>query len=56
MYQFTTAQQDSTAKLTVFSEKFEKIFLDLRVNETKLTSRKGFIVNIFELGNKMYKK
>ena len=44
------AQQTSTAKLHAFF--FQKTVPALRVNETKLTSRNAFLVNLVALGSK----
>ena len=45
------AQQTSTAKLPAFFSKVSKRLHNLRVNETKVTSRKAVIVNLFALGS-----
>ena len=49
MNKFATAQQTSTAKLPTFFQKFLKIVHALRGNETKVTWRRAFIVNLFTL-------
>ena len=43
---FTSLQQTSTAILPVFFQKYLQKVLAVRVNETKLTSRNVFIVNL----------
>ena len=49
MYQFAAVQQTSTAKLPAFFFNFKTVRA-VRINETKLTSRNAFIVNLFGLG------
>ena len=48
---FTSLQQTSTAILPVFFQKYLQKVLAVRVNETKLTSRNVFIVNLLALGS-----
>ena len=43
----TSSQQTSTAVLSAFFQTFSKTVRGLRVNETKVTSRNAFIVNLF---------
>ena len=45
-------QPTSSEKFPVFFQKFRKAMGELRVNETKLTSRYYLIVNSFALGCK----
>ena len=49
MYHFAAARQTSTTTLPVFFQKFKKTVRPLRVNETKVTLRNAFIVNLFAL-------
>ena len=49
IYWFGAAQQTSTVKMSAFIKKKKKTVRALRVNETKCTSEKAFIVNIFAL-------
>ena len=48
MYKFA-AQQTSVAKMPAFFQKFKKTVRALRVDETKVTSRNTFFVNVFAL-------
>ena len=47
MYYFAAAQQTNTATLPAFFQKSKKIVHARRVNETKVTLRNAFIVNLF---------
>ena len=49
MYTFAAMQKSCGAKSAAFFKKFKKIVGTLRVNETKVPSRKGLIDNRFAL-------
>ena len=52
MYQYAAAKQTRTAQLPSYFQKHQDTVRDVRVNETKLTSRNAFTLDHFALGGK----